>query len=272
MENEKKEKKIKINFKNRKTLFFIIVLFLIIVFFSLIFLKNNLFKNDLSVNDKISIQSEEVKISNVNKNEVENIINETEGFINKTEAKVKNLNLPVLPQKSNKPISQQNEYIDNYYNISFKYPSDWIELYQFSTKKTEENVKNIVMVGQPLETNNIDNMRISIEYTPISISAKEYFSQTEERMSKIFPHFKAMNAGEKTVSGREAPARIYEWVSKEETDKSKFPQEWTKTMQYQLYVAGKTKIYIITFTTTEENFNDRIETYQEILKTINLDF
>ena len=149
-----------------------------------------------------------------------------------------------------------------------KYPSNWIENYQFQINKTSDNVNNIVLLTNTPEYVELDNMRITVEYTKKSITAKEYIRQTEEKMKQIFPELTIVNTGEITVSGREAPTRVYIWVPEEELAKSEFPQEWKRIQQYQVYVSGNNKMYIVTFTGSIDGFSKNYEKYEKILDTL----
>lgn len=189
--------------------------------------------------------------------------------------KSENLNsINALPSVPSTETTEETEalphFTDKSLGIDFLYPREWVELGQFQTKPTASSVKNVIMVGYPVDSNVMENMRISIEETPTSITSKEYFKETEGRMKEIFPKFQSVDSGEITVSGREAPTRTYLWVPQSEIDRTEFHQEWTRLKQYQVYVAGKRKVYLVTFTADEDSFNKNVSKYQEVLKGLQL--
>jgi len=195
------------------------------------------------------------------------VVERVKEIVSKAHEKTKVINLPTTSVDGEKD-DRYFTYNNDYYGISFKYPSNWIENYQFQIKKTSDNVKNIVLLTHPPEDEELDNMRITVEYTKKSITAKEYIRQTEEKMKQIFPELTIVNTGEITVSGREAPTRVYIWVPEEELAKSEFPQEWKRIQQYQVYVSGNNKMYIVTFTGSIDGFSKNYEKYEKILDTL----
>lgn len=178
--------------------------------------------------------------------------------------------LPTVTTEEGVEEEQDFVYEDAGLGVKFEYPKEWVELGQFQTKQTADSVKNVIMVGYPAESDILENMRITIEATPTSITAKEYFNETEGRMKEIFPKFQHVTSGEITVSGREAPTRTYLWVPQSELDRTQYHQEWTRLKQYQVYVAGKTKMYLVTFTSDEKIFDKNMSKYQDILKNLQL--
>lgn len=180
--------------------------------------------------------------------------------------------LPALPEEEEPVVVDGKiEYINDAQNIHFTYPSEWLELLSFTAKKRPENVKNVVMVGRSADSGVVDNMRISIEGTPKSITSKHYFEKTEGLMQQVFPKFQLISTDELTVSGREAPSRVYTWTPEAELERTPFAQEQIALKQQQIYVAGKEKVYVITFTATAKEFDDQYPKYKEILSTLELD-
>lgn len=163
------------------------------------------------------------------------------------------------------------EYSNTSQNINFSYPSEWLELMSFTSKERPKNVQNVVMVGRSPESGIVDNMRISIEGTPKSITSKHYFEETEGLMQQVFPKFQLVSTEELTVSGREAPSRIYTWIPVEELERTPFVQEQIALKQQQIYLAGKEKVYVVTFTATATDFDEHYAKYKEILSTLELD-
>lgn len=180
--------------------------------------------------------------------------------------------LPTLPSEDEEVVDTGTiEYDNSSHGIHFTYPSEWLELFSFTTKEKPENVENIVMVGYPADSGKIDNMRISIEGTPVSITAKKYFQSTENLMKDVFPKFQLIEEGELTVSGREAPTRTYTWVPEGELERTPYEQEWVYIKQQQIYVAGKDKVYVVTFTSDKEDFDSNFEKYKDIISTLELE-
>lgn len=180
--------------------------------------------------------------------------------------------LPTLPSEDEEVVDTGTiEYDNSSHGIHFTYPSEWLELFSFTTKEKPENVENIVMVGYPVDSGKIDNMRISIEGTPVSITAKKYFQSTENLMKNVFPKFQLIEEGELTVSGREAPTRTYTWVPEGELERTPYEQEWVYIKQQQIYVAGKDKVYVVTFTSDKEDFDSNFEKYKDIISTLELE-
>lgn len=262
-----KEKTSKIQTPNNKKILMIagIIGLSIVLLFSMVFITKLIIKD----NNKPTETQTEVVENNDNKKAEDIVIERVKEIVNKANEKTKVINLPTTSVDGEQKDTYFT-YTNDYYGISFKYPSNWIENYQFQLKKTDNNVKNIVLLTQPPEEENLDNMRITIEYTKKSITAKEYIRQTEEKMKQIFPELTIVNTGEITVSGREAPTRVYIWVPEEELEKSDFPQEWKRIQQYQVYVAGNNKMYIVTFTGTVDTFSKNYEKYEQILETLEL--
>lgn len=220
--------------------------------------------------DKITGNENQPVVEKIDIGKQDEVVDKAKDILDKTKDKSTNLNLPSIPSKEEDKVSDYYTFDNSYNNIKFEYPKYWTEIPQFQIKETEENVKNVIMVGYPPNSPTIDNMRITIEETPISVTSKEYFRETEERMVEIFPKFQIKQKGETTVSGREAPTRIYRWVPETELEKSPYKQEWLHIQQYQVYVAGQSKVYIVTFTSDEHTFEEKFEEYQRILTTLEL--
>lgn len=168
-------------------------------------------------------------------------------------------------------VEQKNNVIEGFLEyksnlISFQYPSDWTFFEDFNSKKTKSNVSNVLLLG-----NQYNNLRISIEKTPVDITTKKYFEETVEKMKTVFHKYQLIKEGQTIVSGRESFYRLYKWLPEEEELKSKYPEEWTRIKQYQLYVAGKEHVFVITFTSKEEDFNNNYPIYEKILKTMTLE-
>lgn len=180
--------------------------------------------------------------------------------------------LPTLPEEEEPVVVDGKiEYQNDAQNIQFTYPSEWLELLSFTAKERPENVKNVVMVGRSAESGIVDNMRISIEGTPKSITSKHYFEKTEGLMQQVFPKFQLISSDELTVSGREAPSRVYTWTPEAELERTPFEQEQIALKQQQIYVAGQEKVYVITFTATAKEFDKQYPKYKEVLSTLELD-
>ena len=244
-----------------------IMIAVLVLFFSIfvgVFLLNYLNEEDTQTSDS-KLNTEENIEHEENPKDI--VTDKAMEVINRSISKKEKMNIPLTIKKGE---YESLKYHNSFLDIKFEYPSYWVENYTFQVKDTDENVQNVVLLTHPSDKEVLDNMRISIEYLDKSITSKEYIRQTEERMYDIFPELQIVNTGELTVSGREAPSRIYIWVTEEELEKSQFPQEWNRIQQYQIYVAGQTKIYIITFTTTVEDFSKNYEKYERIISTLEL--
>lgn len=161
-------------------------------------------------------------------------------------------------------------YSNSRFGASFEHPPEWIELTGFTSKETTENVSNIVMVGYPADSSTIENLRISLEGTPVSISAKEYFSKTEGLMEQTFNKFSLIKKGETTANGGEAPYRIYQWIPTSEDEEHTYDKHKMKIKQYQIYLAGKEKVYVVTFTAEASVFDKNFQKYNQILSNMQL--
>lgn len=265
--------------KNKKPLNKILFIAIIIVLVGIIFMLGLKFLSSGSSEQTPVVNEEFTKGEDISVQKAKEIVEEAnknmEGIQLTTTSEGKDSDisttLPTLPAEEEKVDSNQpQDFVNNELGISFTYPSEWIEIFSFQGKQTPKEVKNVVMVGYPADSNIIDNMRISIEGTPLSITSKEYFSDTEELMAEVFPKFQLVNKGEMTVSGREAPTRTYVWVPQEELDRSPYEQEWLRIKQLQVYVAGNNKVYVVTFTGEEKLFDKNFEKYKEILSTLEL--
>lgn len=161
-------------------------------------------------------------------------------------------------------------YSNARFGASFEHPPEWTELTGFTAKETAKNVSNVVMVGYPAESDTIENVRISMEGTPVSISSKEYFSKTEGLMGQTFNKFSLIKKGETTANGGEAPYRIYQWIPTSEEEEHTYEKYKTKIKQYQVYLAGKEKVYVVTFTAEASVFDKNFEKYNKVLSTLSL--
>lgn len=174
----------------------------------------------------------------------------------------------ITGEASSSNSDQKSTYLNSDYNIEFQYPASWVETYDFRTLDTKDNVHNIVMLGNSAGNVVLNNMRIVVEDTKQSLTSKQYVEKTEELMRNTFPEFQSIDTGEITVAGRGALTRMYLWVPDSEKARTPYPQEWTRIQQYQIYVSGQAKMYIITFTATREDFSKFYNTYESILNTL----
>lgn len=225
-------------------------------------------------NNTAPVVSDTTSSENVDKDTVDSIVKETQEVVDNANSSAeqyeKNNELP--PQVGvdiDEEINIENEqaststtktYADNV--VSFTYPSEWVEVPEFKTRTTDDNVTNIIMLGlTPTDVEDTNNMRITIEKTLTSITAKDYLAKTEELMKKSFTNIKTRKSAELTIAGREAPSRIYTFND----------ESGNSVEQFQIYVAKDRDIYVITFTSSEKNFAKNLETYKTILKTLKLE-
>lgn len=162
------------------------------------------------------------------------------------------------------------KFSDPQFGISFTYPSRWKEIHGFTLKQVPENVQNTIMLSEYPNINLLDNIRITVEHTKQSVSAKKYFDHTVDYMGTVFNKYQLIDSGELTVSGGEAMYRTYTWTPKGEEEKSKYEKNWMKVKQKQVYIAGNQKMYIVTMTADEKSFAKRDKEFSEILKTLNV--
>lgn len=162
------------------------------------------------------------------------------------------------------------KFSDPQFGISFTYPSRWKEIHGFTLKQVPENVQNTIMLSEYPNINLLDNIRITVEHTKQSVSAKKYFDHTVDYMGTVFNKYQLIDSGELTASGGEAMYRTYTWIPKGEEEKSKYENNWMKVKQKQVYIAGNQKMYIVTMTADEKSFAKRDKEFSEILKTLNV--
>lgn len=152
--------------------------------------------------------------------------------------------------------------------LSLTYPGKWNEVYGFTAKERPINVNNVVLIGSDPSVSKADNMRISIEATQQSVSAKEYFDKTVDLFAENFDEYQLISSGEKTISGGEAMYRVYSWSTKETVPEVRSSKD--RITQYQVYIAGQEKMHVITFTSMSDKFDRNYDTYEEILSTIHV--
>lgn len=271
-----KENKFKNIFNNKNIKYILLIfIFIVIIFILLQGIGNK--KDNKPISSVVDNKKNQIETDNYVPSDAENIVVDmTIDHINKAKeetlhtSKNNNLILPSLPDETPIENKETKSYFNSKYNISFEYPLEWEEIIEFEYSESSDNVENVIMVGILDEKNNINNMRISIEDIPVSITSKEYIEKTDGLLEEVFPKFQSMNSGEITVSGREAPTRMYIWVPQTELDRTPYKQEWSRIQQYQIYVSGKTKMYVVTFTANKDMFLDNFKTYENILKTLTL--
>lgn len=228
-------------------------------------------KSEIKEGEAISVQKAKEIVEDANSHLEEATSENTYGGNESTEA-ISLLDEDISSDTNSTPNENgQMNFADIHNGISFTYPTEWMELFSFTTKPVPMGVKNAVMVGYPADSKIIDNMRISIEGTPLSISAKKYFTETEGVMEQTFHKFQLIKKGETTVAGGEAPYRIYSWIPETEENFSPYEKDWLKIKQYQVYVAGKEKVYVVTFTAEDKLFNKNFKKYEEILSSLELE-
>ena len=253
---------------------FIIIGLIVLIAILLIFVVVSLFSGD-STSKKSSIPSTSttvVKNEEIDNETVNNLVEETQEIIDNanstTEEFVQNNELPPqvgididdeIIEENMTETTKTKTFANN--SISFNYPKEWEEISSFNTRETDSNIKNIVMLGlTPLDAEDTNNMRITVEETLTAMTAKDYVTQTENLMKQSFSNIKMRKSTELTIAGREAPSRIYTFND----------EAGNSVEQFQIYVANGQNMYVITFTSAEESFVKNLETYKEILKTIQI--
>lgn len=181
-----------------------------------------------------------------------------------------NLRPPVVPEIVGERDTSYSVHENADYGLSFKYPSHWVEVPQFRESPQTQNVSNLVMLADNTKPGFLKNMRVVVERTPLSLTAKDYIRETEDRMKEIFPFFQKVREKEVTVSGREAPARVYMWVPDTESSLSPHPEEWRRIKQYQVYIADGQSMFVITFTSWMQDFEDDFDSFQNVLKSMQI--
>lgn len=267
VKNEDGEEKSK---KKIKPIIIVAILIALLAIFLIVFVLG-LFSGDSDNNTTIPTPPPVTENTEIDNETVNNLVEETQDIIENatstTEEFIENNELP--PQVGididDEILEETTEtlptktFANN--SISFTYPKEWSEISSFNTRETNSNVTNIVMLGlTPLDTEDTNNMRITVEETLTSVTAKDYVNQTENLMKESFTNIKMRKSAELTIAGREAPSRIYTFND----------ESGNSIEQFQVYVANGRDMYVITFTSSEENFMKNLNTYKEILKTIQI--
>ena len=161
---------------------------------------------------------------------------------------------PVETNKSNSYLMYNNEI----YGFSMQYPKTWSLQENFYANVTlfGQNIpmNAIVVLYKPIQNNFRTNINIIVENTDLNISEYALLAKQSLPIALKFNNFIQLNEKNLTISNNDAYFLEYAYNKEGYAIKVK-----------QVYIIHKDRAYVITYTSLQNNFNESIDEFNEII-------